>query len=305
MGKSKFHKLSKYLGHLLGHSSLARPLSLPRGILYLNAGLLILCLVVLLRQELRLGAVTGENEELKSAVTSQQDDIELLRRKNAELERQFLAAVEEVKRVQNLESKLRKLIGIDPKNAGRLSNQGNLPPFSSLERAEASHEKAQTLEEKLERALLMAAKARSRMPGTPTLSPVRDPDAYLSGGYGWRMNPITGQGDEFHAGLDIVAPLRAPIVATADGRVLASNRDPWLGEYVKIEHPSGISTIYGHMTKRIVKEGSWVKRGTVIGFMGNTGRSTGTHLHYSVEVKGRFVDPSDYILETTLAQKRN
>jgi murein DD-endopeptidase MepM/ murein hydrolase activator NlpD len=95
--------------------------------------------------------------------------------------------------------------------------------------------------------------------------------------------------------VDIAGPWKDPIVAPADGRVIRTGKDRLLGNYVKLEHSAEIKTLYGHLATVSVASGDRVKRGDRIGTMGNTGRSTGTHLHYSVSVAGKYVDPLDYI----------
>lgn len=123
----------------------------------------------------------------------------------------------------------------------------------------------------------------------------------VNSGFGVRSDPFRG-GRAMHAGVDMPGPVGTPIYATADGRV---GRSGWYGGYgnlVEIEHGRGIQTRYGHMSSILVAPGTRVKRGQVIGLMGSTGRSTGSHLHYEVRIDGRAVNPipflqtSDYLL---------
>jgi murein DD-endopeptidase MepM/ murein hydrolase activator NlpD len=105
-----------------------------------------------------------------------------------------------------------------------------------------------------------------------------------------------------HAGVDMPGPIGTPIYATADGLV---GRTGWVGGYgnlVELEHGKGIQTRYGHLSSILVAPGTRVKRGQLVGLMGSTGRSTGSHLHYEVRIDGRAVNPipflqtSDYLL---------
>jgi murein DD-endopeptidase MepM/ murein hydrolase activator NlpD len=98
-----------------------------------------------------------------------------------------------------------------------------------------------------------------------------------------------------HNGTDFAAPHGTPIFATADGVVVHAEWLSGYGRLVKIQHEFGIETRYAHMSKIRVKKGQRVSRGQRIGDMGNTGRSTGTHLHYEVRVGGRPVNPMIYI----------
>jgi murein DD-endopeptidase MepM/ murein hydrolase activator NlpD len=123
----------------------------------------------------------------------------------------------------------------------------------------------------------------------------------VASGFGVRSDPFRG-GRAMHAGVDMPGPIGTPIYATADGRV---GRTGWIGGYgnlVELEHGRGIQTRYGHLSSILVAPGTRVKRGQLVGLMGSTGRSTGSHLHYEVRIDGRAVNPipflqtSDYLL---------
>ena len=101
---------------------------------------------------------------------------------------------------------------------------------------------------------------------------------------------------EFHKGLDIAARQGTPILATANGKITFADSKGQLGKVVFINHGHGIVTRYAHLSKILKKEGDIVKRGDKIALMGNTGRSTGPHLHYEVRLNGVPVDPKKYIL---------
>lgn len=129
--------------------------------------------------------------------------------------------------------------------------------------------------------------------------PVKGDHFWISCGFGWRINPFTQQ-REFHGAIDIAGEWKTPIVAPADGVVIKVGKNSILGNYVRIRHTPHIVTLYGHLYKAIVKKGDRVKRWDVIGYMGNTGRSTGTHVHYKVEVDGKPVNPKYYIYDRRL-----
>jgi murein DD-endopeptidase MepM/ murein hydrolase activator NlpD len=128
---------------------------------------------------------------------------------------------------------------------------------------------------------------------TPSIYPVH---GLLGNGYGWRRDPFTGMRD-FHQGLDLVAPLGTQVVAPADGIVTKAGPAGGFGNSVFISHGYGIITRYGHLSSLTVRVGQRVKRGDVVATVGNTGRSTGPHLHYELLVHQRNVDPIKYILE--------
>lgn len=116
----------------------------------------------------------------------------------------------------------------------------------------------------------------------------------MSSGFGVRSDPFRG-GAAMHGGVDIPGPIGTPIYATADGVV---GRAGWAGGYgnlVELEHGEGIQTRYGHMSQIIAQPGQRVVRGQLIGRMGSTGRSTGSHLHYEVRLDGRAVNPIPFL----------
>jgi len=128
---------------------------------------------------------------------------------------------------------------------------------------------------------------------TPSVWPVR---GWISSRYGYRVSPFT-QRRELHKGIDIVNRVGTPVVATADGRVVFAGYRSGYGKMVIIDHGLGKVTKYGHLSRVAVSKGEEVVRGQKIGLLGNTGRSTGPHLHYEVVVNGHAVDPMDYLLD--------
>ncbi len=130
---------------------------------------------------------------------------------------------------------------------------------------------------------------------TPAISPVK---GILTSGFGYRADPVT-HGRGVHHGIDIAAPTGQPVQATANAIVLRAATAGGLGKAIYLAHGYGLTTRYGHLSQIEVKPGQRVKRGDVIGRVGNTGRSTGPHLHYEVRVDGHPVDPLAYILDGT------
>jgi murein DD-endopeptidase MepM/ murein hydrolase activator NlpD len=128
---------------------------------------------------------------------------------------------------------------------------------------------------------------------TPSIWPVR---GYLSAGFGKRIDPFTGQPD-FHPGIDISTPHGTKIHAPADGVVVSCGVKGGYGNAVVIDHGYGIVTRYAHMSAFNVRPGQRVRRGDVVGFVGNTGKSTAPHLHYEVWVKDKASNPIQYILD--------
>lgn len=128
---------------------------------------------------------------------------------------------------------------------------------------------------------------------TPSIWPVR---GYLSAGFGNRNDPFTGQRD-FHSGLDISTPRGTNIVAPADGVIVFIGQKGGYGNVLVMDHGYGIVTRYGHIDSYNVKPGQRVRRGDVIAFVGNTGRSTAPHLHYEVWVNDQARNPIHFIID--------
>ncbi len=126
----------------------------------------------------------------------------------------------------------------------------------------------------------------------PNASPVNAP--FNSSSYGWREDPFLGV-RAFHEGLDFSAEAGQPIKATAAGIVIAAEVTPEYGNMVRISHGSGLETRYAHAAKLLVKEGDRIKKNQVVALVGNTGRSTGPHLHYEIRVNGEPLDPRKYL----------
>jgi len=134
---------------------------------------------------------------------------------------------------------------------------------------------------------------RMLLASTPSVWPVR---GYLSAVFGKRIDPFTGQPD-FHPGLDISTPIGTKVQAPADGVVIFCGTKGAYGNAIIVDHGYGIMTQYGHLESFNVRPGQRISRGDVIGFVGNTGRSTGPHLHYEVWVHDQAQNPIQYILD--------
>ena len=132
-----------------------------------------------------------------------------------------------------------------------------------------------------------------RLASSPAIWPTQ---GWLTSRFGTRISPFTGK-RHFHSGIDIAGASGTDVIATARGKVkFVGNKGP-LGKTVILDHGHGVRTHYGHGQENLVKRGEEVERGQVIAKLGNTGRSTGPHVHYTVEVKGKAVNPLDYIFD--------
>jgi murein DD-endopeptidase MepM/ murein hydrolase activator NlpD len=124
----------------------------------------------------------------------------------------------------------------------------------------------------------------------------------VNDGFGQRVDPVLGEGvGEFHKGIDIDAPDGTPVHAPAAGRVLIAGMANGYGREIEVDHGNGIKTIYGHLSGFNVLAGQTVVKGQVIGYVGHSGKATGSHLHYEVQIHNTAVNPHKY-LRTTMAQ---
>lgn len=216
--------------------------------------------------------------------------------------------------VQSLQNKddrtYRTIFGMDPlsdelRNAG-VGGNNQYALFDVVENGNILKEASQKLDfisrqiivqsESFKQLKDMVADKEKMLASIPSIMPVDRNKIRISSGFGWRRNPFTRSGSQFHPGIDMAGKIGTPIYATGDGEVI----DPFgsmtgYGIVIVIDHGYGFQTLYAHLSKRLVKAGDKVKRGEIIGYLGNTGPSTGPHLHYEVMRNGKKVNPINYI----------
>src|SRR5262245_41256414 len=141
---------------------------------------------------------------------------------------------------------------------------------------------------------LFLSRAGKVIASLPSRWPIRGP---VNSVFGQRLSPWA-KGAEFHGGIDIGAPVGTPINAPAPGIVVFAGRHPEYGVALVIDHGNDTKSLYGHLSKLGVGADQKVRRGDVIAFTGNTGRSSGPHLHYEIQVHGQAVDPNTYLWES-------
>ncbi len=212
--------------------------------------------------------------------------------------------------LRDLDTKLRRVVSLGPRDKAQqvlgiggpdeLSLQ-NLTAMGEKKQAEALKEMHQELTQlkgaasKQETSLQMLIEyfedKRSLYASTPSVWPVR---GWVTSPFGVRTSPFTGI-PTFHEGMDIAAQTGTPVMAPADGVVIRAGFGTGYGNMVEISHGYGVKTIYGHNSRLNVKAGQRVKRGDVISYVGDSGSSTGPHLHYEVRVNGLPVNPTRYL----------
>lgn len=131
---------------------------------------------------------------------------------------------------------------------------------------------------------------------TPNIWPC---SGHVTSNFGFRIHPMY-YSNEFHSGLDIANRKNTPICATADGTIRFCEWQPGFGRLIILDHKCGYRTYYGHLEKILVKKGDFIRRGQLVGLMGSTGTSTGSHLHYEVQYNGRATNPGRFLKNTYL-----
>ncbi|WP_457571051.1 M23 family metallopeptidase [Desulfovulcanus sp.] len=215
----------------------------------------------------------------------------------------------DLSRIREFDTKLRVMMNLEPEQVS-LNSLGGAPdkgfPTSAyfpLYRQELLARKMHNfldqlstearLEEIRQQELIESIRSQKNiLAATPSIWPTQ---GWISSEFGYRISPFTGR-REFHKGLDISGPVGTPIYAPADGKVVFTGRDGAYGITLVIDHGLGITSRYAHLSRYVVKKNQRVTRGEIIAYMGNTGRSTGPHLHYEVRLNGMPVNPLRYIL---------
>jgi len=213
-------------------------------------------------------------------------------------------------KLQEFERKLRVMTNLEPsKQQDQLLAVGgsNTRAFASeyqpkevhKELIQQIHSSLEDLETKTEIASISQSQLndflkeqKSILACTPSIRPT---GGWFSSAFGYRISPFTNQ-REFHKGIDIATRIGTPIIAPADGLVVTAHKEGNFGKMIAINHGHNLKTRYGHLNKFRIKKGQYVKRGQIIGEVGNSGRCTGPHLHYEVLLNGVPVNPLRFIL---------
>jgi murein DD-endopeptidase MepM/ murein hydrolase activator NlpD len=228
-------------------------------------------------------------------------------RQVTELNRKLLEMEQQKDRIEDQQEQIRKLVGA-PSSAASTSDQnpsrGSMGGVSrsaapgSLPELAASTASLQLLMDEQEREaqeLLDFASGRiDQIKAIPNRWPVL---GEITSTFGWRGSPFSRskRNQEFHNGIDIAAPYGTPVHAAADGVVISAGWVSGWGRLVKISHSGGIVTSYAHNSSIQVKTGDKVAKGDIIAKVGSSGRSTGSHCHFTVEKNGQAVDPMIYL----------
>jgi murein DD-endopeptidase MepM/ murein hydrolase activator NlpD len=242
------------------------------------------------------GAATGAVTDSTAEAAKTIDKVSALipqARGLAEVEARQLAFVEKLTRfadarARRAEAAMRKL-NLDPKLLSRQTQAAMGGPFEAILGGSGDIDPRF---ERLGLSLSRMAVLERALDGIPQVVPASVQN--ITSGFGYRRDPFNGRG-AMHAGIDFKGAMGSPIFAAADGQVTFAGRKAGYGNAIEITHGNGILTRYAHLSRIGVKVGQQVAAGTTIGGLGNTGRSTGPHLHFEVRINDRAVNPRPFL----------
>jgi len=234
-------------------------------------------------------ALKSINSKLESQKVTLQEKIKKEKEKLNSMNEMFVSMNDKLHEIE-------EAIGIGPDiNASffdRIDENVKQIEASKIEQAKKLQAIREETQKKIENAKVSAIQKAFLINGIPNGKPVHY--RRISSQFGYRTHPVTHKKD-FHAGIDLSAKYGTPIYAPANGVVEYAQRKGAYGKFLLIAHAYGFKTAYGHLSKYAVKSGQYVTKGQLIGYVGNTGRSTGAHLHYEIRYLNKWVDPEIFI----------
>jgi murein DD-endopeptidase MepM/ murein hydrolase activator NlpD len=242
----------------------------------------------------KLQATTAENQELRLANQRYHEA-------SSEIDKKLQYFEEQSQKLAHLLGVSGEALGIGGAEALNLMQNGTLettyfkPELDAYLREDLSlfGDKVELIEKNFSDAEEAYLTKRDLLDRVPSLLPA---NGWFASGFKYRKDPFTGK-KTFHRGLDISCPTGTPVYAPANGVVTFRGYNGGLGNLLTLNHGNGIVTRYGHLWKFNVANGQRVKKGDLIAYVGNTGRSTGAHLHYEVHKDGQAVNPMKYIID--------
>ncbi len=308
MARAPTHEAGDALTLMLvpGRSGQIRRITFPRRWLRMAAwsgATLALLLVAGSVDYVRVRGNASEVDELRNETAEQRAQIDAYALRMEKI-------ADQLGRVGEFDRKLRVIANLEPGNGAPLAGTGGIESddvgpgaVAGLTRARRHERLMRQLDrltdassrqgESLQALITHLEGQAARLASTPSIAPAK---GWTTSTFGYRTSPFTGS-REFHQGLDVAGRGGTPILASGDGRVRVAGANGGLGTAVVIEHGYGIETLYGHLSETLVRPGDRIKRGDRVGLMGSSGRSTGPHLHYQVNVNGVAVNPANYILD--------
>lgn len=252
----------------------------------------------------------GDTGQMSSTIAAQRDEIAQQRLQLQSFAHQIDELKDQLVSLDQFEEKIRLIANIEPQYADdNLFGVGGPAPVDLDPKMELTQRHEGLIREMHRQVNELGAAAvrqedsfsslmeklkgqRNLLASTPAIRPA---SGWMTSRFGHRTSPFTGR-KEFHKGMDIANRKGTAVLATADGTVSYVGKKGYLGNIVVIDHGHGMITRYAHLSEALKEQGEKVKRGDIIAQMGNSGRSTGPHVHYEVHLNGLPVDPAKYIL---------
>jgi len=288
----------------------AKQISFPTSFLRVFVLACLIIFSIVMYDYLRLKKISSTTGDSGTTISSQQSEIKNQRRQIQEFAEEITTLKQKLVDLNNFENKIRIIANIEKKNEndGLFGIGGSIPedivvqiPLSKKHNSlmREMHEQINQLDlatahqnSGFESLFKYIKEQQNILASTPAIRPAT---GWTTSRFGYRISPFTGR-REFHKGFDIANRKGTPIIATANGTVTFTGKKGSYGNIVVIDHGHGMVTRYGHNDKILVKRNDKVKRGDTIALVGNTGRSTGPHVHYEVHLNGIPVNPEKYIL---------
>jgi murein DD-endopeptidase MepM/ murein hydrolase activator NlpD len=255
--------------------------------------------------------MVADNQDMQATIDRQREEIGQQRLQIQSFANEMNSLKDQLVKLDQFEEKIRVIANLEPKHADdNLFGVGGAAPedldpqlalarendglMREMHQQAAELDTASQCQEKSFKALLDNLNGqRNLLASTPAIRPTV---GWVTSRFGYRISPFTGR-KELHKGIDIAHRKGTAILATANGVVSFAGRKGTMGNVLVIDHGHGLITRYAHLNKALKKRGERVKRGDIVAEMGSSGRSTGPHLHYEVNLNGVPVNPARYILD--------
>ena len=264
-------------------TSRVRRFSIHHNFVYAVGGVLTAIAIVMIYGAVRL----TQTEALNLKYLSVKTENETLKRENDSFQNSYSKLKGQISYIEDMSKELARQAKMEPSlEVDQKVGTGGPETVAALDKsADRLERDVRQINDRLRSDLL-------RLASIPTGLPVQ---GYVTDGFGIRRNPFSGEGREFHEGVDVAVDFVTPVTATADGLVIWAASHAGYGNLAVVYHSNGITTRYGHLSRVSVEPGQRVKRGDQVGYAGSTGRSTGPHVHYEVRENDQPIDPLRYV----------
>ncbi len=226
-----------------------------------------------------VNSLSDEVEDLNTLTQGLVETKKELEMKNTALQTDILRKSETLESMNEHLSEIEKIVGLEPDIESAFGDRANSAKNKMVE--------------KVQQTRLTVAQLSILNRSIPNGNPLKIYKK-ITDKFGYRIHPITKK-RQFHAGIDLSAATGTAIYAPADGVVEYAKGKGTYGKYLLLDHPFGFKTAYGHLSRFAVKKGDYISKGDIIGYVGNTGRSTGPHLHFEIRYLNKWLNPQKFL----------